>query len=825
MRDSTLLLHTALISFVLVVTCVVTLGLTSADAQQASSQTQPSDQRWEELAPVEIDAPRSDRRQVQTATGTSGEGFGTSEPIPAGQPGSDYPLTPGEVVSTGGRPQNLANVPAAVSIVENKGIAAQGNLGVPTMLQGLPGVYTSGYSAVPFDSEVVMRGFSNAPQDRVNLLYDGRSLNSAMRDAPWMAVFPEAIERIEVLRGDGTVQFGTKAIGGAVNIIPKRPRQNPGTYWGAEVGSWQTNRGWVASNMVKGPLAAGMFVGAYFTDGFRVYEGNGRDEEPLPRPGPWSMTSLQGSVNWKITPGLAVEFSQLLTNTRAAYAGMIDRTAWERRDTRNVPYFFAFDGPYERWDSVSIARLFYEGGRLGNFEIIANYYRDDLRIDMWYGWAGMSDRRWQDEGLSFKYFRKDKFSVLTNELTVGLDLLDGKFVREARSKDNSTHEAEASGYRESISYYVMNQIRLWDRLYLDLGYRCQSFDLKDLYANDNNRSITSPSLRLGRNKSASQWAVGLVYDKELGSSVYYKHSRTYRFPEFWDMVKAYMPYYPPIPPFVLLDPEEGTLQEWGLRHWFTPNIYASVVYYDLYMDNEILNGIDLLGQSINMNVRDVSHSGVEIDALLRITPCWTLQGTWTRQMVRVRSNFLPGLTPINGLTTEDKWIFQNPGEMANVSLKYNNDEWGFSAMIKYYYVGSRYRQNDVYNIWEPLEPAKWGDLAFSQSFFDNDATVYFGIRNFTDRQYALIGYLSPPSIYSPLGSYEGWFPNEGRTYYGGVKANLNFDRMRVPTIADLERMQRRLYGTFESAVGSVYRWGARIPNLANVMSTSRNRRE
>lgn len=110
-------------------------------------------------------------------------------------------------------------------------------------------------------------------------------------------------------------------------------------------------------------------------------------------------------------------------------------------------------------------------------------------------------------------------------------------------------------------------------------------------------------------------------------------------------------------------------------------------------------------------------------------------------------------------------------------------------------------------------------------FFDNDATVYFGIRNFTDRQYALIGYLSPPSIYSPLGSYEGWFPNEGRTYYGGVKANLNFDRMRVPTIADLERMQRRLYGTFESAVGSVYRWGARIPNLANVMNTSRNRRE
>ena len=814
MRDSIAFLHVGLLCLAFAVISLLPLGLTPAYAQEASSTTGRPGGSAEELPAVEVEAPRAERRQSQARSTSTDAGFGTEDPIPAGQPGSDYALTSGEVVSAGRRTQNLARVPSAVSIVENKGIEAQGNPGVPNMLQGLPGLYTSGYSGGPFDSEVIMRGFSNVPQDRVMLLYDGRSLNSAMRDAPFMAVFPEVIERIEVLRGDGTVQFGTKAIGGAVNIIPKRPRQNPGTYWGAEVGSWQTNREWVASNMVKGPIAAGMFAGRYWTDGFRIYEGNGLDEEPIPRPGPWFLNNLQGSINWKITPRLTVEFSQLLSDSRAAYGGMIDRAAWERRDTRNVMSNFGPDGPYERWDSVSIGRLIYDGDRLGNFEIIGSYYRGDLKIDMWYGWAGMSDRRWLDQGISFKYYRTDKFSVLTNELTVGSDLQDGKFLREAR-KVTAEHIAEASGYRESISYYVMNQIRFWDRMYVDLGYRCQSFDLKDLFANDENRNITSNSLRLGRNKSASQWAIGLIYDKELGSSAYYKHSRMYRFPEFWDMVKAAMPWYPPIPPFVLLEPEEGTLEEWGLRHWFTRNIYASVVYYELDMDTEILNGMDELGQSINMNVNDVSHFGVEIDALLRITPRWTLKGNWTRQMVRVQSNFLPGLTPINGITTEDKWIFQNPGEMANASLAYTNNEWGFSAMIKYYYVGSRYRQNDVYNIWEAVEPAKWGDLAFSQSFFDNDATVYFGIRNFSDRQYALLGYLSPPSVYSPLGDYEAWFPNEGRTYYGGLTANLNFDRMRVPTTEDLRRMQTRLYGSLQSGLDSVYGWGARIRNVAS----------
>ena len=71
--------------------------------------------------------------------------------------------------------------------------------------------------------------------------------------------------------------------------------------------------------------------------------------------------------------------------------------------------------------------------------------------------------------------------------------------------------------------------------------------------------------------------------------------------------------------------------------------------------------------------------------------------------------------------------------MGNLSLEYNNREWGFSGLITYHYVGSRYRINDPYNIAEPLEPAKWGDLAFSQSFFDNAATLYFGIKNFSDR--------------------------------------------------------------------------------------------
>ncbi|MBI5252698.1 MAG: TonB-dependent receptor [Desulfomonile tiedjei] len=830
MRVSTFFPYAVVVWSILTLTCSIGLGPTPANAQQSTPATPPQSQSSEQLAPVEIEAPRADRRQTQARTGTTDSGFGTGDPIPSGQPGSDYPLTPGEVVSTGGRPQNLANVPSAVSIIQNRGVESLGYTGVPNMIQGQPGVYTSGYSATPFDSAVVLRGFSSDPGNRVSLLYDGRTLNTPLGDANWMSIFPELIDRIEILRGDGTVQFGQKAIGGTVNIIPKRPRQNPGTFWGAEMGSWQTDREWVASNMVRGPVAAGIFAGRFFSEGFRLYQGNGLDEEFVPRPGPWMLYNVQGSINWKITPNLTFEISQLLSDRRNGNATYVQQPQWGRRDTRDVAIFDygygmrlspVWDGPTELWDAVTIGRLLYGGDQLGTFEALYSYRRADQRITG-ISWFGLSDQRWIDSGLSFKYFRTDKYSVATNEFTMGSDLWDGKFGRESRQivqtygTNAVEHQAEQSGYRESLSYYVMNQTRFWDRLYVDLGYRIENYDLPDLFANNESRVVTNAK-RIDRKKSASQWSFGLVYDRELGSSMYYKHSRMYRFPEFYDMVNLGIFGLSPDPPFWLLDPEEGTLEEVGIRHWFNRNIYASAVYYELDMDNEILYGMDQAGNQRNLNVQNVSHSGIELECLLKITPSWTVKGNFTKQKVLIRSNFLPALTPINQQTTEDKWLWQNPGEMGNLSLEYNNREWGFSGIFTYHYVGSRYRINDPYNIAEPLEPAKWGDLAISQSFFENAATVYFGIRNISDAQYAIIGTKSAPSVYSPLGTSvpAAWYPNEGRTCYAGIKANMDFERMKVPTREDLTRMQRRLFGSLQSGLGGVYGWGARISNLAN----------
>ena len=469
-------------------------------------------------------------------------------------------------------------------------------------------------------------------------------------------------------------------------------------------------------------------------------------------------------------------------------------------------YYVTGSGPEEKWDNVSLGKLLYDGDWLGNLEIIGSWRSYDRRnifdSAAWPYYSNASaNMLWQDFGLSFKYDRSDRWSFIRNDLTVGSDLLDGRFRREVAAA--GVHTQFQGGYRESISYYVINTLRMWDRLVLGLGYRTENYDMKNLYANRADRKPTYANSHYGQPKSASQWSLGLVYDRELGSNVYYKHSRLYRFPNFDDMVNQFggPPY------FWELQPEEGTLEEWAIRHWLTKNIYLGATYYEMYMDSEILYGNPTGLSSQNINVRDVSHHGVELELLCRITPRWTVRGSYTRQKIISRSQYLVGGTD----STEDKWLWQNPADLGNLAVDYQNNDWGFAAMISYNYVGRRWRINDPYNSWPDLESARWGDISLSQDVFDGLGTIYFGIKNFSDSSYAILGTKEAPPYDNPPNL--GVWPNAGRTYYGGVKAAMDFQKMRLPNTTDLERMNRRLYGVIGNGRAAFSGMGSWMRNL------------
>jgi iron complex outermembrane receptor protein len=93
--------------------------------------------------------------------------------------------------------------------------------------------------------------------NRLVLLVDGRSANNPIFGGPEfhrLSIFPEDIERIEVVRGPGGAAWGANAFNGAVNIISKDPSETLGFFgstaftefgdsfthlrWGAQRGEW-----------------------------------------------------------------------------------------------------------------------------------------------------------------------------------------------------------------------------------------------------------------------------------------------------------------------------------------------------------------------------------------------------------------------------------------------------------------------------------------------------------------------------------------------------------------------------------------------------------
>ncbi len=138
---------------------------------------------------------------------------------------------------------------------------------LPQVLENVPGADQTGegHAAVPG-----LRGLSK--HRTLILLDDGRV--SAERRAGPSATFldPLTIEEVEVVRGPGTVAYGSDALGGIIRMRSRMP--TPGSpdelRWGLVAGTVADERGAVASYSTSTPVG-GVLVGGHYRE-FADYE-------------------------------------------------------------------------------------------------------------------------------------------------------------------------------------------------------------------------------------------------------------------------------------------------------------------------------------------------------------------------------------------------------------------------------------------------------------------------------------------------------------------------------------------------------------------------
>ncbi|MCU0304092.1 MAG: TonB-dependent receptor [Thermoanaerobaculales bacterium] len=129
-----------------------------------------------------------------------------------------------QIVVTAGRQEQLSSeVAAPITVITSEQIERLQPEKMADLFKTIPGVEVDGEG--PFRGIPVIRGLSS---NRVLILVDGQRLNNARESTDFAGIQPSLVnlgevERIEVLRGPASVQYGSDAIGGVVNIITRQP--------------------------------------------------------------------------------------------------------------------------------------------------------------------------------------------------------------------------------------------------------------------------------------------------------------------------------------------------------------------------------------------------------------------------------------------------------------------------------------------------------------------------------------------------------------------------------------------------------------------------
>ncbi|MDB5702588.1 MAG: TonB-dependent receptor [Sphingomonadales bacterium] len=127
--------------------------------------------------------------------------------------------------------------PASVSVIAGAQIRLRGDATINAAVTRAVGITTTA-TVGGAGNGVAARGFNGSS---VAYIYDGiRNMgglgNLAFPYDPW------TVERVEVLNGPGSVLYGTGAIGGAINIVPRRPSETPEYNLRVSAGSFGTFR-------------------------------------------------------------------------------------------------------------------------------------------------------------------------------------------------------------------------------------------------------------------------------------------------------------------------------------------------------------------------------------------------------------------------------------------------------------------------------------------------------------------------------------------------------------------------------------------------------
>ncbi|MBN1255550.1 MAG: TonB-dependent receptor [Deltaproteobacteria bacterium] len=638
-------------------------------------------------------------------------------------------------------------VPYNVSMITEEDIKRSNAQNVADLLRTVPGVFVSDWTANRKSVTVDIRGFGETGPLNSLVLVDGRRVNQIdISGTDWTQIPLDQVERIEVIRGGGSVLYGDNAVGGVVNIVTKKGKGKPSVQAEALGGSYGLNIQRASSRGALGDFRYAAHARHENTRGFRHnggYEGY----------------DFGASVGYDIGDIIKLDIDSNYHYDTYGLPGPLsyqDLHTWaDSNDTKEPDnegetedYFVRFSGELDlkAWGRV----------------ILDTSYRERESKGDYVSWGGSSKYDIPTFGVTPRWVWEQEFFGFHNKLIAGFDYYHSNAETESRAPWGDPARGLLSDStdieRDNWSIYFHDDFSVLKNLIFSFGYRY------DEVTNDFEGSTYTgwpPAwvyLRDHKDEVMNAWEVGLTCLFVENSKVYGRIAKSYRYPAIDEYFSTWGGLNR------LLEPQGGITYEVGVDHYFTDTIRSGLTFFWMELEDEIYynpmarwDPIWLMWVGENQNYDKTRHWGIEFSA--EGNP-WNWLRLWANYTY-IEATFREGVYEGNDVPSV-------PNHKVSFGFDITPDFIAFLKGLEFNvwatYVSEQRFISDQPNVVPKLDDyiTVNAKLSYAWRFL----TAFVGVNNIFDEEYSEYGVCNPTS------GARNYYPSAGVNFSSGLSVKF-----------------------------------------------------
>ncbi|MGE8657343.1 MAG: TonB-dependent receptor [Achromobacter sp.] len=634
-------------------------------------------------------------------------------------------------------PTDGRTLPVSISVITAEDIAASSARTMQDLLSTQAGIHLVNTTSASDNAIVDLRGFGITGASNTLIMIDGVKQNTNDLSAPSLGVVPlDQVERVEIVRGSGSVQYGGGATGGVINIITRKDfAKEPVTARAtATFGSYGLRQYDAAVALNNQKVGVDAYLQSLHSDGYREHSGESREgggggitfrhdngsirlygnttTQKLDLPGPRLINPTTGENQFESDPRGAKNKIDYVKTTSTTFGLQVEQQL-------GVGTLYADASTREK----KLNGLSYDG------------FGDTLR-----------QQKLEENLASLRYRLPINGG---HSVVLGADAQQAK----TTSDQNAYYDFAPSKWQSRQHQYGLfaeGQIRATDSTYITLGARRQ-------YASDKLEVISGSGEESDKGHHLTAWQLGVRQDLPAGFGLYGKVGRSFRLPNADEALSVQSP----------LAPQTSTDKELGVT-WASDTSSARLSWFRYDLTNEIqynplADGMWGPGTGANINLDPTRRQGIELEGHHKLTSSLTLDANLTWMEAQFRSGTYAGVD-LSGKTVPlaPKWL-------ANAGVTWRPTDaflWNVTAQ----YVGKSRMDNDQANQFDTqLDAYVLFNTKVAYKFTRNIEGA-FGINNLLDRKYATYGIRGGDASFQMLGPVANYnlYPAPGRNFYASL---------------------------------------------------------